>query len=44
MRWLDGMINRMDMTLNELWELIKDWEAGLSAIHRVAKSQKQLSD
>ena len=44
MRWLDGMIDRMDMTLSKLWELMKDREPRLSTIHGVAKSQKQLSD
>jgi len=44
MRWLDGMIDRMDTTWSKLRELMKDREAGISTIHGVAKSQKQLSD
>ena len=44
MRWLDGMIDRMDMTWSKLRELMKDREARISTIHGVAKSQKLLSN
>ena len=41
-RWLDSLIDEMNMNLGKLWEMARDREAWRAAVHEVTKSQTQL--
>ena len=44
MRWLDDIIDSVDMNLSKFWEIVKDSKAWYAAVHRLTKGQPQSSD
>ena len=44
MRWLDGITDSMDMSLNQLQEMVKDRQAWRAVVHAITKSRTQLSE
>ena len=44
MRYLDGIINSMNMSLSKFWKIVKDREAWPAAVHEVAKNWTRLND
>ena len=43
-RWLDSIIDSMDVNLRKLWEIVENERAWCAAVHGVTKSQTQLND